>query len=65
MARCSLGTDNFIRRDSDLFSRMIAQGVNRVALTEQLKNTFHRYPNVFQRSGRTHEEINIRTMQKS
>ena len=65
MARCSLGTDDFIRRDSDLFSRMIAQGVNRVALTEQLKNTFHHYPNVFQRSGRTHDEINIRIMQNS
>ena len=29
IARCSLRTDDFIPRDSDLFSKMIAQGGNR------------------------------------
>ena len=29
IARCSLRTDDFITRDSDLFSKMIAQGGNR------------------------------------
>ena len=47
IARCSLRTDDVIPRDSDLFSKMIAQGGNRAALPKQLKNTFHCYPHVF------------------
>ena len=41
VARCSLWTDDFIPRDSNLFSKMIAQGGKRAALPKQLKNTFH------------------------
>ena len=52
IARCSLIVNHFIPRASDLFSRMIAQVGNR-ALTKQLKNTFHRYPTVFQTLGKT------------
>ena len=37
IARCSLRTNDFILRDSDLFSKMIAQGGNRAALPKQLK----------------------------
>ena len=62
IARCSLRTDDFTPRDSDLFSKMIAQDGNRVALPKQLKTTFHRYPNVFQKSGITDERINISIM---
>ena len=32
IARCSLRIDDFIPRDSDLFSKMIAQGGNRAAV---------------------------------
>ena len=60
MARCSLKTKSFIPRASDLFSRMIVQDGNRATLTKQLKKVFHRYPNVSQKFGKTHEEINIR-----
>ena len=58
IARCSLITDDFIPRDS----KMIAQDENRAALPKQLKKTFHRYPNVFQKSGITDEKINISIM---
>ena len=63
MARCSLRTKNFIPRASDLFSRMIVQ--DRATLTKQLKKAFHRYPNVFQKFGKTHEEINISIMKNN
>ena len=33
IARCSLRTDDVIPRDSDLFSKMIAQGGNRATIT--------------------------------
>ena len=59
MARCSLRTKDFMPRVSDLFSRMIVQDGNRATLTKQLKKAFHRYPNVFQKFVKTHEEINI------
>ena len=59
MTRCSLKTENFIPRASDLLSRMIVQDGNRATLTKQLKTAFHRYPNIFQKFGKTHEEINI------
>ena len=59
IARCSLRTKNCIPRASDLFSRMIVQDGNKAALTKQLKTVFHRYPNIFQKFGKTHEEINI------
>ena len=62
IARCSLRTDDVIPRDSDLFSKMIAQGGNRSALPKQLKKTFHRYPNVFQKSSITDEKENISIM---
>ena len=62
IARCSLRTNDFILRDSDFFSKMIAQGGNRAALPKQLKKNFHRYPNVFQKSGKTDEKININIM---
>ena len=62
IARCSLRIDDFIPRDSDLFSKMIAQGGNRAALPKQLKENFHRYPNGFQKSGITDEKINISIM---
>ena len=51
IARCSLRTDDFIPRYSNLFSKIIAQGGKRGALPKQLKNTFHLYRYVFQKSG--------------
>ena len=60
--RCSLRTKNCIPRAFDLFSRMIVQDGNRAILTKQLKTAFHRYPNVFQKFGKTHEKINISMM---
>ena len=65
MARCSLRTKDFIPRASDLFSRMIVQDGNRATLTKQLKKAFHRYPNVFQKFVKTHEEINISIMKNN
>ena len=65
MAKYSLRTKNFIPRASDLFSRMIVQNVNRATLTKRLKTAFHRYPNVFQKFGKTHEEINISIMKSN
>ena len=44
---------------------MTAQGRNRATLTKQLKKVFHRYPNVFQKSGETHEEINTSIMKNT
>ena len=65
MTKCRLRTKNFIPRASDLFSRMIVQDGNRATLTKQLKTAFYRYPNVFQKFGKTHEEINISIMKNS
>ena len=65
MTRCCLRTKNFIPRASDLFSRMIVQDGKRATLTKQLKTAFHRYPNVFQRFGKIHEEINISIMKNN
>ena len=62
MARCSRRTKNFIPRACDLFSRMIVQDGNRATQTKQLRKTFHRYPNVFQKFGKSHKEINITIM---
>ena len=62
IARFSLRTDDFIPRDSNLFSKIIAQGGKRGALPKQLKNTFHLYPNVFHKSGITDEKTNISIM---
>ena len=42
-----------------------AQDGNRPALPKQLKKIFHHYPNVFQKSGMTDEEINISIMKNS
>ena len=41
---------------------MIAQDENRAALPKQLKKTFHRYPNTFQKSGITDEKVSISIM---
>ena len=62
IAKCSLRTGDFISRDSNLFSKMIAEGGNRAALPKQLKRTFHCYPNAFQESGITDEKINFNIM---
>ena len=62
IARCSLKTDDVISRDSGLFSKMIAQGGNRATLSKQLKKAFHRYANVFQKSGIIDEKENISIM---
>ena len=62
IARCCRRTDDAIPRDSDLFSKVIAQDGNRAALSKQLKKTFHLYPNVIQKSGITDEKGNIRIM---
>ena len=48
--------------ETDLFSKMITQDGNRAAIPKQLKTTFHRYPNLFQKSGITDEKINISIM---
>ena len=65
MAKCCLRTKNFIPRAFDLFSRMIVQDGTRAILTKQLKTTFHRYPHVFQKFGKTHEETNISIMKSN
>ena len=65
MARCSLRPKNFIPTAFDLFSRIIVQDGNRATLTKQLKTAFHRYPNVFQKFGKTHEEMNISIMKNN
>ena len=65
IAKCCLRTKNFIPRTSDLSSRMIVQDGNRATLTKQLKTAFHRYPNIFQKFGKTHEEINISIMKNN
>ena len=44
---------------------MIAQSDNRAAVIKQLQKTFHRYPNVIQKIGIIHEEINISLMKNS
>ena len=62
IARCSLKTDDVIPRDSGLFSKMIAQDGNRATLSKQLKKAFHRYANVFQKSGIIDEKENISIM---
>ena len=62
IARCSLKTDDVIPRDSGLFSKMIAQDGNRATLSKQLKKAFHRYANVFQKSGMIDEKENISIM---
>ena len=49
-------------RASDLFSRMMAQGGNRETLPKELKKALHRYLTVFQKFGKTQEEINISKM---
>ena len=63
--RCSLKSDDFIPRSFDLLSIMIAQGENKAALTKKQQNIFHCYPNVFQKFGIVHEEINISIIKNS
>ena len=58
IVRCSVRNDHFIPRSSDLLSRIIVQGGNRAALTKQRQKTFHHCPDVFQKFGITHDEIN-------
>ena len=65
MAKCSLRTKNLIPRASDLISRMIVHDGNRARVTKQLKMAFHRCPNVSQKFGKTHEEINISIMKNN
>ena len=52
-------------RESDLFSRKVTQDGNRATLTKQLKEAFHSYPTVFQKFGKTHEELNISIMKNT
>ena len=65
IARCTLIINDFIPRASDLFSRTIAQGGNRATLNKELKIAFHCYPTVFQKIGKTHEEINTSIIKNS
>ena len=65
IARCTLRIFDFLPRASFLFSRMTAQSRNRATLAKELKKVFHRYPNVFQKSGKTHEEINTSIMKNT
>ena len=58
IARYTLRINDFILRASDLLSRMMAQGGNRLTLPEILKTTFHCY----QKFTKFHEEINISIM---
>ena len=53
MASCTLRNNNFLPTASDLFSGMIPKGGNRAALAKK------RCLNVFQKFGKTHEEINV------
>ena len=48
-------------RASDLIFKILVQSRNTVTLTKKLKNTFHSYPAVFQKSGKTHEEETFST----
>ena len=57
IARYTLRVHNFIPRESDLISEMVAQGKNWVTLTKQLKQPFHHY----QKFVKTHVEINMKT----
>ena len=59
MASCTLRNNNFLPTASDLFSGMIPKGGNRAALAKKLKKAFQRCLNVFQKFGKTHEEINV------
>ena len=59
IASFTLRNYDFLPTASDLFSKMIAKGRNRVALGKKLKKAFQRCPNVSQKFGKTHEEINI------
>ena len=55
----------FIPRASNLFSRMILLSGNRATLSKQLKKDFHRYRTVYQKFGKTHEEVNISIMKNT
>ena len=44
---------------------MIAQGGNTATLTKQLTKAFHRYPNVFQKFSKAHEEENTRIIKNT
>ena len=65
IARCTIIINDFKPRASDLILRMIAQGGNRALLTNQLKKAFHCYPNLFEKFGKTHDEINTRIMKNT
>ena len=64
-ARCTLRINDFIPRASDLFSRVMAQGGNSLALTKKLRMSFHDYLTFFQNVGKNHEEIHISIMKNT
>ena len=62
ITKCTLRSNGFIPRASYLFSRMIVQGGNSKTVTKQRKKTFYCYLTVFQKFGKSYEEINISIM---
>ena len=48
-----------------MFSRIIAQFANRATITKKLKKAFHRYTTVFQKLGKTNEDVNTRIMKNT
>ena len=58
IARCTLIVNDYRPRASQLFSRMMAYGGSRTELTKQLRKVFHHYTDIFQKFGKTYEEVN-------
>ena len=57
IARSTLQLDDFIPRASNLLSRMISQGGNRIKILGQIKKAFSRHSSLFEKYGSTSQQI--------
>ena len=49
IGRCTLKLEHFLARASELYSRMLSQGVNQSYINKQITKTFQRFPDVLKK----------------
>ena len=57
IARCTLKLEHFLPRASELYPRMLSQGVNQSCIKKQILKGFQRYPDVLKKYGKNYNEI--------
>ena len=56
IARCTLKQEHFLSRPSELYSRMLSQGVNQSCINKQILENFQRYPDVLKEYCKNYNE---------